>query len=204
VAVRRTSGDLDPALSLRGPDQAEIALNRDTDIPSEARITRVTLPQSGSYTIDVMLENLNSSGEYQVLLLRGADEVTESGWEPTGETDLEFVLAWEAGVDLDLSITSPDGEMISLLQPSDEGGELATSANDFCTPLVRRPVEVITWNTAQPGTYQITIAYQFNCSELADPVSFTLTVVHQGEIVSVITGALAREGDHYTTIYTLP
>lgn len=203
VAVRRTTGDLNPALSLRGPDQDEIALNRDLGNPSEAGIVHVTLPQNGRYTIDVMLEDLNTSGEYQVLLLLGADEDIDSDWEPTENTDLEFVLSWDSEVDLDLSVTSPADETISLSDPAEEnGGELVSSANDFCTSLAPQPNELITWKTAQPGLYQIAVTYQFNCEGVSDPVPFTLTVVNQGEIVTVITGALAREGDIYMTTFT--
>jgi hypothetical protein len=205
VAVRRLSGDLDPALSLRGPDQNEIALNRDQGIPSEARLTHITLPQTGEYTIDVMLEDLNSSGDYQVLLLSGSGEILTSDWQPTGDTGLEFALSWDSDIDLDLSVTDSAGEIINVTHPaSGNSGEIGTTGNNFCANLEPEPTELIIWRTPQPGIYQIAVTYQFNCAGLVEPVPFTLTIADQGEIVAVLSGSLAREGDVYLTTYTAP
>jgi thiol-disulfide isomerase/thioredoxin len=194
VGVERADGDLDPALALYGPDGDEIAANRVWLAPGEARIARVTLPQDGDYTLDVQLEDLNTSGEYRLLLLAEAPESGgDSTFVPAEGLDVELVLLWTSEADLDLAVSLP---------PDATEGTVTDRANDFCAGPALVPTERRIWDagTAAPGLYRISVNYRFDCAGTGAPVTFLLAVVRHGTTVEMIGGTLAREGDTYTTI----
>jgi hypothetical protein len=193
VAVARTSGDLDPSLALYDPDGNEIASNRSWqtfDIGGQARIERVRLPADGLYTIDVVLEDLTTSGDYRLIVLPApSGEVDPGAFVPAEGLDVELVLIWSGQADLNLA---------GSLMP---GGEQTASANDFCTNVTDTPVERAIWKagSATPGMYPVISEYTMNCDGQAGPVDFVLVIAQNGKVVDIISGSLAREGDSYTT-----
>jgi hypothetical protein len=193
ISVQRTGGDLDLALLLRGPDGADIVSNYTWTVPGEARIARLALPADGMYTVEVLLNDLTTSGTYRVIALAEPPaRPSASAFEPAPGLDIEVVLIWSSGADLDLAITDPEG------QP---GGLVTARANDFCTDVRPAPVERVVWNqgTAAPGLYRVSVGYQLNCTGQGDPVPFILAVVRHGE-VEFVGGTLAQESDAYTTL----
>jgi hypothetical protein len=197
ISVQRTGGDLDLALSLRGPDGTEIASSRAWVTPGEARIARHALPTDGTYTVEVLLGDLTTSGTYRVIALTEPPaRPSESAFEPAPGLDIEVVLIWSSGADLDLAITGPAG------QP---GGLVMARANDFCTDVHPAPVERMVWDqgTAAPGLYRVSVSYQLNCTGQREPVPFILAVVRNGE-VEFVGGTLVQEGDAYTTLLDYP
>lgn len=193
ISVQRTGGDLNLALTLRGPDGAEIASSDAWIIPGEARIARLALPVSGIYTVEVLLSDLTTSGTYRVIALSEPHVRPSTGaFEPAPGLDIEVVLIWSSGVDLDLAVTDPAG------QP---GGVVTSRANDFCAEVRPAPVERVVWNrgTAAPGLYRASVGYRLNCAGQAEPVPFILALVRNGE-VEFVGGTLAQEGDTYTTL----
>ncbi|MBN1967268.1 MAG: pre-peptidase C-terminal domain-containing protein, partial [Anaerolineae bacterium] len=166
ISVRRTGGTLDPALSLRDPGQREIAFSRSWITPDEARISRLSLPEDGTYTLDVLLEDLNTAGDYTVLLLADApDDPLPALVTPASDLDLELVLTWDSAADLDLDAASPGST------------PAITRARDFCAGTDPAPSERLVWeqDSAAPGLYAITITYRFDCAASGQPVPFTLT-----------------------------
>jgi hypothetical protein len=197
ISVQRTSGDLDLALVLSGPAGAEIVSNHAWTVPGETRIARLALPASGTYTVEVLLNDLTTSGTYRVIALAEPPvRPSASAFEPAPGLDIEVVLIWSSGADLDLAISDPAG------QP---GGLVTARANDFCTDVRPAPVERVVWDqgTAAPGLYRVSVGYQLNCTGQGDPVPFILAVVRHGE-VEFIGGTLAREGDVYATLLDYP
>ncbi len=192
VTISIRGAGVDTALSLRGPDGDELVYRSAWITPGEARIQNFVLPQDGSYTVDVLLEDLNTSGDYQVLLLGASLASVESAVAPEAGLDLEIVLAWEAPVDLDLAVTDPAGS----------AAERDRSADDFCAQAEPAPAERVTWadGAAQPGFYGVAVDYQFNCGGLLDPVPFTLTLIQNGTVSRVVHGTLAGEGDRYSAL----
>ncbi len=194
IAVRRASGDLDPALSLRGPDGREIAFNRDWTSRAEARIARLALPDDGTYTLDVILEDLNTSGDFDLLLLAQAPPPPPDGaFVAAPGLDVEIVLVWAGEADLDLAVAPPDPA-----QP----GEVTGRANDLCAGQAAAPQERIVWaaGAAPDGLYAITVQYALDCAGAGEAVPFMLAVVRAGEVVDVIGGTLVRPGDSYGTL----
>jgi len=193
ISVRRTGGNLDLALVLRGPFGAEIASNDAWIIPGEARIARLALPATGTYTIEVLLGDLTTSGTYRVIALAEPRVRPSTGaFEPAPGLDIEVVLIWSSGVDLDLTVTDPAGQT---------SGVVTSRANDFCAEMRGAPVERVVWNrsTVAPGLYRVSVSYPLNCAGQAEPVSFILALVRNGD-VEFVGGTLAQEGDTYTTL----
>jgi hypothetical protein len=193
ISVQRTDGDLDLALTLRDPDGAEIASSHAWVTPGEARIARLALSANGTYTVEVLLGDLTTSGTYRVIALSEPRVRPSTGaFEPAPGLDIEVVLIWSSGVDLDLAVTDLAG------QPN---GVVTSHANDFCTEMRPAPVERVVWNrsTAAPGLYRVSVSYPLNCAGQAEPVPFILALVRDGA-VEFVGGTLAQEGDTYTTL----
>lgn len=197
VVVARTTGTLDPALALRAPDGTLIATSRAWIDPGEARISRVELPADGVYTLEVALDDLSAAGAYRlVAIVAPPAPAPTSAFVPTQGLDFETVLLWASAADLDLSVTGPAGA----------AGTHEARAHDFCADLRAAPVERVTWaaGTAAPGLYAVAVQYRLDCAGSGKPVRFVLGVASGGVVVDVVDGALAREGNVYTTYLALP
>ena len=86
-----TSGDLDPVLTLRNRTGTALITNDDYDYPEgkAAMLEAVTLPRTGTYTVDVTGFG-QTAGDYRLTMLPGyAQEVmldeAFTSWEATGE-----------------------------------------------------------------------------------------------------------------------
>ena len=196
AAAQRTGGDLDLALVLRGPDGVTLASAQGGDNLAEARLRRVRLPADGTYTLDVVLEDLATSGDYRLIALASPGLETAGAFEPAPGLDVEVVLIWASSADLDLAVSGPMGDR----------GTTTARANDFCAEALPAPVERAIWDTgtAAAGTYSVSVRYSFNCAGTADPVQFMLALVADGQVVDLIGGTLARDGDVYTTPLVYP
>ena len=197
VSVRRISGDLDPVLTLRDADGQELATNHVWQQNDEARINHLVLPEDGTYTVEVMLDDLATSGAYRLLLLAGPALAVDPGaFVPAEGLDIELVLIWGSGADLDLRVVPP-----AIMNTMQAASETTARANDFCEDVRPAPVERIIWpkGIAPTGTYRIEVVYQFDCEVSRAPVPFMLAVVQNGEIVTLAGSSLLREGDTYTT-----
>jgi hypothetical protein len=188
------AAEVEPVLSLRAPDNAEVALSHGWTLPSEARIARFALPQTGTYSVEVILADLNQSGDYRLVLLHAASVPAPSSViVPALGLDIELVLAWEGEADLVLAAAYPEG---------DHPARIIDTANDFCGDQIPVPAERMGWDggTAAEGVYDVSVYFRFNCAASAEPVSFTLTLIEHGAVVDVISGVLLREGDSYHTL----
>lgn len=188
VTISVLSG-LEPALALHTPGGAPVMLHEER-LPGETRANRIPLPEDGTYTLDVILNDFSQGGDYRLLLVRSvAPEVSPGAFAPAPGPDIELVLVWAGGADLDLSVLGGGG------------GWESSSANDFCAGVIPAPVERMIWpqDAATPGLFQVEIVYRFDCAGTGQPAPFTLAVAMHGEVVDLISGALAREGDRYIT-----
>ncbi|GAB4408560.1 MAG: hypothetical protein Kow00106_01800 [Anaerolineae bacterium] len=192
LAVMRTGGTLVPALTLRGSDGSLLARGIAGPVPQEVRIESVTLPADGSYTVEVSLGDLSTSGTYRLLAIVSPPPVPAAeSFRPAAELDLEAVLIWSSAADLDLSVTDATGN----------AGSRDAQANDFCAEARTAPVERVTWaeGSAAPGVYAVAVRYRFDCGGTGAPVQFLLGLAVHGEVTDVLGGTVARPGDTYTT-----
>lgn len=197
ITVRVTGAEgLLPVVNLRGPDGDIIASDTNPADRAEALLQRVALPAAGGYTLEVTPKDLNTPGAYDLLLLgRAVPEIDAGAFVPAPDLDLEVVLIWASGADLDLAVRAPD----------DNAAAQSTRANDLCRDVTNAPVERVTWDagTAGAGDYAITVTYRHNCAAQSGPVAFIVAIARDGAVLDLIGGTLAREGDRYTTTITL-
>ncbi len=154
------------------------------------------LPADGTYTVDVSLGDLSTAGSFRLLVLVVPPPTPASdAFRPAAGLDIEAVLIWSGGADLDLSVIGPPG-IPDFRQ---------AQANDFCAETRAAPVERVTWaeGSAAPGLYSVTVRYRFDCAGAGTPVQFMLGLAVRGAVTDVIAATLARPGDTYTTYLTV-
>ncbi len=194
ITLRVTgAGSLAPAFILRGPSGDVLADEQRITEDHTSALLRFPLPATGRYTLDILPQDLNGIGDYRLLLLGYPQPRIDPGaFVPAPGLDLELVLIWASTADLDLAFSAAETDRAALR---------TTRANDFCQDVTATPVERVTWNAghAMPGRYSATIHYRHNCTGQPEPVHFILAIAQHGEVIDIIGGTLAREGDTYTT-----
>jgi uncharacterized protein YfaP (DUF2135 family) len=160
----------------------------------------VTLPtniEQGSFDVDIAVRdaagNISNSGRGKILVGR------------VGTGKLQFSLAWDAAVDLDLHVTEPDGNEVYFGNPgpSASGGTLDIDDLNGPEPSGRpagepEGVENIFWQDSAPtGTYVVRVNY-FSGSQAAN---FVVTVSAGGEVLDTISRGNFQAG--CVRVYTL-
>ncbi|MBN2304994.1 MAG: redoxin family protein [Anaerolineae bacterium] len=199
ISMLYTKGGIAAGLMLRGPDGEELGSGSPWGVTGpEIRLNRVLIPADGTYTLDVRLDNLNTTGGYRLLMLRSpAPEVVPGAFVPAAGPDIELVLVWAGSADLDLIAYAP---FIETIPPVNWQW---ISANNNCVDLAPAPLEqrTVPATTAVSGRYTVSIRYSYDCGGMGQPVPFTLAIVINGEVVDLINGTLPREGDSYSTSF---
>ncbi|MES0874977.1 hypothetical protein ABSH63_13310 [Sinimarinibacterium sp. HSW-8] len=177
------------AFAANGKPKAEQTFNIEITLPTNI--------EQGRFSVDIAVRdatgNVSNTG-------RGVIVVGQVG---TGK--LQFSLSWDAGVDLDLHVTEPDGNQIYYANPgpSTSGGRLDIDDLNGPEPSDRPPgepegVENIFWQNAAPtGTYVVRVDY-FSGSQAAN---FVVTVSADGQILDTISRANFQSG--CVRVYTL-
>ncbi len=160
----------------------------------------VTLPtniEPGSFDVDIAVRdaagNVSNTGRGKILI----------GQAGTGK--LQFSLAWDANVDLDLHVTEPSGNEIFFANPgpSQSGGTLDIDDLNGPEPSGRpageaEGVENVFWqNTAPTGTYVVRVNY-FSGERAAN---FVVTVSAGGQVLDTISRGNFQQG--CVRVYTL-
>ncbi|MBN1565256.1 MAG: TlpA family protein disulfide reductase [Anaerolineae bacterium] len=196
ISAQRTSGDLDLELQLYDPAEELIVIHPRSVNAGETRIAHHEITVGGIYQVEVRLNNLMSSGDYQLIVLPAAPTTVDPGaFVPAAGLGVEVVLIWNSATDLDLSV----------LADPPAADEQTSHVNDFCADTVTTPIERFTQAAGSPvyTEYTVQITYQLNCTGQSEPVNFLLAIAVDGEVVDVIGGTLAREGDTYTTQFSV-
>ncbi len=192
VTVERTGGTLVPTLTLRSPEGVVLVAGDAGPVAGEVRLGPVLLPADGTYTVDVSLGDLSTAGTYRLIAIVAPPPAPASdAFRSATGLDIEAVLIWSGGADLDLNVIAPPGI----------AGLRQAQANDFCVETRAAPVERVTWSegSAAPGLYPVTVRYRFDCAGTGAPVQFMLGLAVRGVVTDVISATLARPGDTYTT-----
>jgi len=109
-------------------------------------------------------------------------------------TDLEIVLAWTGEHDLDLVVSGPDGQAVSLGGTSPSGGahsgDVAASCGD-----AGAHQEVVTWAGRPPrGGYQVAVERWSGCQPEA-PATYTVSVRLGGHEIRTFSGTVTSQQD---------
>jgi hypothetical protein len=203
ISVKRQSGDLNPSLQLLDVNGNVLGENAEYNGAADARITEVSLPEDGTYTI-LIGRDTSASGEFVLHIFSAGDETqatpTEAAppVEALPELDLSnatyvITLSWQGTADFDLSVIDPNGDTLDYATPqAASGGIFGGDANSGCIPNTTQPSETVYWETEPPaGTYTIGVAFVFPCAD-ESPVSYTVTVIRNGEVIETIEDELSE------------
>jgi hypothetical protein len=121
---------------------------------------------------------------------------------PAG-SDLRVSLSWSTTDDLDLSVTDPAGDTVSLSGGSASGGNLDQDANRGCSGGAS-PLETASWpdGAAPPGSYSVSVHYYAACGDGA-PVTFTVTATSGGAVVASATETVSVGEQRVVATFTL-
>ena len=118
--------------------------------------------------------------------------------------EIQVVLTWLTGADIQLLVRDPIGDSVFDDQPSvASGGTLALNGNVNCVRAAGNPASYIVWPQGflRPGNYEVDVWYQSNCGD-GTIVDATLSVIVRGQIVTVeqIRPSLDQ---HYVVAFTV-
>jgi hypothetical protein len=111
------------------------------------------------------------------------DGLVDEDWVKSGP--LQITLWWSGGPDLDLSVTDPKGNVISVKKKtSPTGGEMDKDSRSACKG--GETIENVYWVQAPPkGTYSIGVNYYSSCGQKANPpdVEANVGISYNGQFV---------------------
>jgi uncharacterized protein YfaP (DUF2135 family) len=183
--------DQQAAFAANGNPKAEQTFNVEVTLPTNL--------EQGQFNVDIAVQdaagNVSNTGRGTIVVGR------------VGTGKLQFSLAWDADVDLDLHVTEPNGNEIFWANPeSPTGGTL--DIDDLNGPASSgRPagepegVENIFWqDTAPTGTYVVRVNY-FDSSGPA--ANFVVTVSADGQVLETISRGNFQTQNGCVRVYTL-
>lgn len=190
ITARATDNSLDPVMSLLDPSGDEVADNDDheDDDPAlerfDSRIEAFTLPDTGTYTVQVRGYGGNG-GELELTVERVGSGGSTASDEPIvieGSVDaneaFEYELTVDAGDMYTITVHGADTDMDSVLSLYDDRGRLVISNDDHGTA----STELFTFDSMleryifeDSGTYTIEVT-----EYSGDKGDFTLTIEHIG------------------------
>ena len=151
------------------------------------------IPSSGTTTLVVTTNGEDAATSYVLLLATETDGTVSSvvrrtlsvNAEANASGQIQVSLNWNAPVDLDLHLETPEEEDIYYGNDvGSTGGTLDLDSNAGCTPLDRVDNENIAWpegTTPSSGPYVVRVDYWSACSVTA-PVPYVVTVNVRGSV----------------------
>jgi hypothetical protein len=111
------------------------------------------------------------------------DGLVDEDWVKSGP--LQITLWWSGGPDLDLAVTDPQGNVISVKKKtSPSGGEMDKDSRSACKG--GETIENVYWVKAPPkGTYSISVNYYSSCGQKANPpdIEANVGISYNGQFV---------------------
>lgn len=202
------SGSLDTLLQITDATGNLVGVNDDSNGTRNSEVANLRLPLAGTYYFIVSRygkEFGGSEGEYSFTLTGGLaqlpPEVLTLNLLP-GE--IQVVLTWATGADVQLLVRDPAGESVFDDQPTvASGGTLALQGNLNCTRAAGNPASYIYWPQGflRAGNYEVDVWFQNQCGDAA-VVDATLSIIVRGQIVTVETIRPTLD-QHYVVGFTV-
>ncbi len=117
---------------------------------------------------------------------------------------IEVRLAWDSSADMNLEVRDPLGNSLYWDNRTiPNGGTFGFDVNGFCQIITPNPVETATWQPGflLTGNYEILVFYRQPCDNAAAPVSFTVTVTVNGQVLAPIQGTLLPPQPNSDSVY---
>lgn len=209
ISLSRQSGSLDTLLQVMDPAGVLLAVNDDAEQTRNSALLNLRLPLPGTYTIIATRygkELGGTEGEFELLLSNPSVVLPQELANlnlPGG--DIEVILTWSTGADLQLLVRDPVGDSVfdDRLRVN-SGGVMLLQGNLNCVPAATTPaVSYIAWPTGllRPGIYEVEVWYQNVCND-PSPVDFTLTALVDGQPV-LVERRVPQPGQRYVISFTV-
>jgi hypothetical protein len=177
---------------LRGDEARAFAEEERTVAADDAACRSLTLDRAlrtiaGTYGERFVSEN---RAELESLIPTATPSIPGGGDLGTG--DVQVSLLWDAGVDFDLAVRDPSGDVVSFNQRSVEsGGILDKDANFPCDQIEADPVENVFWpeGGAPDGGYAAIVTYRTSCGS-EGTLRYRIVIRIDGDAVLDTTGTL--------------
>lgn len=209
VSMSKTVGSLDTLVIVLDSAGNIIDANDDMEFATvtDSLIDNLRLPTTNTYTIIATRYGKDFGGTEGIFELRvGAPaRPTELLNMNLPSGDIEVMLAWSTGADLQLSVRDPFGNIVYDDVPRvQSGGVLEATGNINCTPTTGdTPFYFIYWpeGLLRQGTYEVEVWYQSECGD-ATPVTLQLYTVVNGQLLSTETYGI-QWNERYLTNFTV-
>ena len=193
VDMQALSDSLDTLVQIIDPNGAVVDVNDDDAAggTTNSLVADARLLSSGAYRIIATryaMELGGTVGQFQLSLSGGTGNAASAASQlnlPQGE--VEVGLFWSASADLQLLVRDPLGESVFDDNPAvTSGGILQEVGNQNCVAASGAPVSYVYWPPGflRAGTYEVEVWYQDPCSDTPAPVSFTLQVEVNGQVIA--------------------
>lgn len=208
ASVVATAGSLDTLLQIADSSGNLVVVNDDSNNSRNSEAANLRLPLAGTYYFIVTRYGKDvggSEGEYTFTLSGGVAEIpTQVLALNLAPGEIQVVLTWATGADVQLLVRDPAGDSVFDDQPSvASGGTLALQGNLNCTRAVGNPASYIYWPQGflRAGNYEVDVWFQNQCNDAAI-VDATLSIIVRGQIVTVenIRPSLDQ---HYVVAFTV-
>jgi hypothetical protein len=211
ASANALNGSLDTLLQLTDANGNLIAVNDDSNNTRNSQISDIRLSNAGTYYLLVTRYGKQvggSEGDFTVALTTGTatlpPEILSLNLDPG---DIQVILTWSSPADLQLLVRDPVGDSVFDDSPfSASGGELLLDGNVNCrAPSANLSTSYIRWpeGFTRPGNYETEVWYQNDCAN-PGPVEFTLSIVVNGQVISVTRQVITVNQRYLLSFNVLP
>ncbi|GAB4574173.1 MAG: hypothetical protein Kow0077_19360 [Anaerolineae bacterium] len=194
ITMERLSGDLDPYLTLLGPDGAEVAFNDDASVPVgglplNAQIAAFRAPVSGTYTVRASRfgeQAGTTAGDFRLTVAGGDAGSAELALAPGQQVEgvltpdqpaIEYALTLEAGQAVTLTMEALDPTLDPYLVLLDSSGATVAFNDDASPQAGDNPLNARIANWTAPASDRYVVqATQFPQPGTPPGGAFRLTV----------------------------
>ncbi len=223
IDVSKTSGNLDPTVTLRAPNGREVAFNDDRGDGTLNSAITYEVESSGTYTIIVERYDDSTAGDYEIVVSVDPDATPDFSFvdvegnvlgQGTGtiqqqSDEFEFVVNLTQGQNVYASVEATSGDLDTILSLFDPQGSLVAINDDRGDGTLN---SALAHTAEMSGTYTFTVS-RYDGSETTGSFVFIAQQVEQqvvddiqdtsNQAISLSGPSEIIETDHFRIYYTL-